>query len=96
MYPGLKFNKFHGAFCVSREFVHKYHMAGIVSEESSESFNSVPENIKDRLKGMPATTEKAKLMCDWTQGNTRELIVDSKRKIANNCTGRWEMRDFLS
>ena len=23
VYPGLKFNKFHGAFCVSREFVHK-------------------------------------------------------------------------
>ena len=63
-------------------------MAGIVSEESNESFNSVLENIKDRLKGMPATTGKAKLMCARTQGNTKEAIVDPKRKITNKCTGR--------
>merc|ERR1712238_596794 len=25
-FPGMKFNKFHGLFCGTRNFIHKYHM----------------------------------------------------------------------
>ena len=38
-FPGKLFNKFHGMFCTIRHFIHKYHMAGRISEESNEAFN---------------------------------------------------------
>ena len=56
-------------------------MAGIVSEEGSESFNTELENIKNRLGCMPATTGKAELMCARTQGNTKCEVLNCKRKI---------------
>ena len=87
-YPGQKFNKFHNAFCVTRDFVHKYEMAGIVSEEGSEAFNAALENIKNRLSGMPETTRKAELMCARTQGNTKCEVLNSKRKVIEDRTGK--------
>ena len=48
-FPGQKFNKFHAAFCTARDYVHAYHMAGRVSEESNESFNAVLGNVKELL-----------------------------------------------
>ena len=68
-------------FCVAREFVHNFHMAGIASEEGSEAFMAVLENVKDSLRRMPVSTGKAELMCVRTQGNTKEGSLNSKRTI---------------
>ena len=50
--------KFHAMFCTIREFVHRYEMAGRVSEESNDSFNGTLAEIKDRLKSMPGTKQQ--------------------------------------
>ena len=63
-------------------------MAGIVSEEGSEAFNTKIENVKEALRGMPATTGRAELMCARTQGNTKASTLRSKRKIAEDRKGK--------
>ncbi len=49
-FPGKSFNKFHGLFCTVRRYVHTFHMAGRVSEESGESFNGTQADTK-KLSG---------------------------------------------
>ena len=57
---GVQFNNFHRLFCTTRNFIHKYHMAGRVSEESNEAFNAVLANVKQMLRTMPATGGRMK------------------------------------
>ena len=61
-FPRMKFNKFHGLFCGTRNFIHKCHMAGRVSEESNESFNSVMANMKKMLQSMGSTVGRIDLL----------------------------------
>ena len=62
------FNKFHGMFCTNRHFIHKYHMAGWVSEESNEAFNDALEKSERLLACMPATVGQLELVNRRTQG----------------------------
>ena len=39
-------------------YVHKYHMAGGVNEETTEAFNAVLEKVKNLLKSMKITVGK--------------------------------------
>jgi len=57
-FPGQNFNKFHDMFCIIHRFIHKYEMAGRISEESNEAFNSTLVDIKTRLETMPITTTR--------------------------------------
>ena len=87
-FPGQKFNKFHAAFCTARDYVHAYHMAGRVSEESNESFNAVLEKVKDLLKSMPTTVGRVGLINARAQGNLKSSVSEHKRKITDATTGR--------
>ena len=87
-YPGQKFNKFHSAFCAVRNYVHKYHMAGRVNEESTEAFNSVLERVKNLLKSMKTTVGQVDLMSARMQGNLKVENLEPKRKIAARTTGK--------
>ena len=54
-FPGKSFNRFHGMFCLIRNFVHKYEMAGRVLEESNELFNGVFASVKRLPESMWGT-----------------------------------------
>ena len=55
-YSGQTFDKFRGMFCAICRFIHKYEIAGRISEESNEALNSTHTDIKTRLRTMPTTT----------------------------------------
>ena len=77
----MKFNKFHGLFCGTRNIVHRYHMAGRVPEESNKSFNSVMASPKNMLQIMYSTVDKIELLNYRAQGNLKAEIIEEKMKI---------------
>jgi len=86
-FPDVKFNKFHGLFCATRNFIHRYGMAGRVSEESLESFNAVVAEIKKVLRSMPTTTGRMKKINERLQGNLKEEVVKDRVMIDEKYTG---------
>ena len=74
-FEGVKFNKFHGLFCTTRNFIHKYGMAGRVSEESNAYFNRVLADIKRTLKSVSRTTGQVAMI------NARESSIKIKKQI---------------
>jgi hypothetical protein len=87
-FPGQSFNKFHALFCAIRSFIHKYHMAGRVSEESNESFNHVMDKKMTLLASMPITVGRVNLVNARTQGNLKADVSDKKMFIAEKGTGK--------
>ena len=86
-YPDVDFNKFHGLFCATRNFNHKYGMAGRVSEESLESFNAVLAEVKSVLRGLPTTTGRMKKINERMQGNLKEEVSKDRMMIEEKYTG---------
>ena len=58
-------------------------MAGRVSEESNESFNSVMANMKKMLQRMHSTVGRIDLLNYRAQGNLKPEIIEEKLKILN-------------
>ena len=77
-FPGQSFNKFHALFCAIRSFIHKYHMAGRISEESNESFNHIMDKKMTLLALMPITVGRVNLVNARTQGNLKADVSDKK------------------
>lgn len=57
-FPGKSFNKFHGIFCTVRIYVHRYHMAGRVSEESGKAYNGMVKDTKGIVACMPCDSRR--------------------------------------
>ena len=74
-FTGMKFDKFHGLFCTSHNFIYKYHMAGRVSEESNEAFNAVLANVKRMLRCMSATVGRIKTINQQTQVKLKSSVA---------------------
>ena len=87
-FPGMKFNKFHGMFCAIRKYVHEYHMAGRISEESNEAFNATLAEIKGRLRCMPVTSTRIKVTNARTQSNLNGEMLDNKVKLKAQVSGK--------
>ena len=87
-FPGQSFNKFHALFCAIRSFIHKYHMAGRVSEESNESFNHVMDKKMTLLASMPITVGQVNLVNARTQGNLKADVSDKKMSIVEKGKGK--------
>ena len=87
-FPGKSFNKFHGMFCTIRHFIHKYHMAGRVSEESNEAFSGTLAKVKRLLACMPATVGRIELVNARTQGNLKGEILEPKLIIRSAIVGK--------
>ena len=51
-FANMSFNKFHGLFFGTRNFVHKYKVKDIFSEENCESYMLVLDKQKERRRGM--------------------------------------------
>ena len=77
-FPDQSFNKFHALFCAIRSCIHKYHMAGRVSEESNESFNHVMDKQMTLLSLVTITVGRVSLVSARTQGNLKEGVSDKK------------------
>jgi hypothetical protein len=88
IFPGQSFNKFHALFCAIRSFIHKYHMAGRVSEESNESFNHVMDKKMTLLSSMPITVGRVSLVNARTQGNLKADVSDKKLFIMEKGKGK--------
>ena len=84
----MKFNKFHGLFCTTRDFVHKYHMAARVSEESNEAFNAVLASVKRMLRCMPATVGRIKTTNQQTQVKLKLSVAKPGNIILEATTDR--------
>ena len=87
-FPGMKFNKFHGMFCTIRRFVHRYEMAGRISEESNEAFNGTLADIKAMLRCMPTTTTRVEVTNARTQSNLNGDIMQEKIVLKTGITGK--------
>ena len=84
----MKFNKYHDMFCAIRRFVHKYEMAGRISEESNEAFNATLAEIKRRLRCMPTTSTRIEVTNARTQSNLNGDILEHKIKLKVATTGK--------
>lgn len=80
-FPGKGFNKFHGLFCTVRNFVHRYHMAGIVSEESNEAYNGTLATIKRPLCTMSSHTKRINKINERAQGNLKQKVMEQRLVI---------------
>ena len=87
-FPGKSFNKFHGLFCTIRNFMHKYEMAGRISEESNEGSNGILADTKERLRCMPSDKERIHLTSVRTQGNLNGNILEEKLAIGASIQGK--------
>ena len=76
-FAGKNFNKFHGLFCTIRQFVHTYHMAGRVSEESGEAYNGTLKFIKGNLGSMPNKNKRITTTMAKEQGNIKGSILEA-------------------
>ena len=80
-FPDASFNKFHGLFCTTRNYIHLFGMAGRVSEESNESFNALLANVKALLRSMPTTMTRQGKVNERLQSNTKEeQVTDFERE----------------
>ena len=80
-FPGKSFNKFHGVFCTIRNYVHLYHMAGRVSEESNEAYNGTLADTKRTLQCMPSHTKRINKIAERSQGNLKGKVMESRLVI---------------
>ena len=87
-FPGKSFNKFHGMFCTIREFVHKYHMAGRISEESNEAYNGTLAETKKVLRSMPSTTKRIAKITERSQANLKGQVLEYRLKIQKATQGK--------
>ena len=82
-FPGKSFNKFHGIFCTVRNYVHLYHMAGRVSEESNEAYNGTLDDTKSTLRCMPSHTKRIDKVTERSQANLKGEVLESRLVIQN-------------
>ena len=87
-FPGMKFNKFHGLFCTVRHFVHEYHMAGRVSEESNEAYNGTLKHVKGPLRAMPVKGKRIETITNRAQRNIKGPVLDAKLKTQSSIKGK--------
>jgi hypothetical protein len=87
-FPGKKFNKYHAMFCTIRNFVHRYEMAGRISEESNEAFNGTLAEVKSRLRCMPTTEKRVEVTNARTQSNLKGDILMEKIALQSSITGK--------
>ena len=80
-FPGKSFNKFHGVFCTICNYVHLYHMAGRVSEESNEAYNGTLADTKRTLQCMPSYTKRIDKIAERSQGNLKGKVMESRLVI---------------
>ena len=73
-------------FCATRNFVHKYGMAGRVFEESLESFNAVLAKVKRVLRGSSTTIGQMKKINERMQENLKEEVSKDRMMIEDKCT----------
>ena len=98
-FPGQSFNKFHALFCAIRSFIHRYHMAGRVLEESNEYFNHVMDEKMKMLATMPVTVGRVNLVMARTQGNLKADVSEKKLVIMDKGKGKkarsvWTTREI--
>ena len=74
-------------FCSICNFVHRYEMAGRVSEESNELFNGVLMLVKRLLASMPVTVVRVELINARIQGNLNGDISEPELVILKKTTG---------
>ena len=93
------FNKCHGLLCTTRNCIHKYSMAGSVSNESNKYFNNVLADIKRLLKNMSQMTGRVRMINDRAQSNLKEKVlqprVEIAEKVARNKRGPKVWRETL-
>ena len=70
-FPGKSCNKFHGISFTIREFVHKYHMSGQISEESNKAYNGTLAETKKVLRNMPSTNQNIDKITERSQANLK-------------------------
>ena len=70
-FPCKKFNKYHGAFCCNRHFVHYFNMAGQVSEGSNKAYNATMANVKKIIECMHLHKQQIKKITQRSQGNLK-------------------------
>ena len=87
-FPGKGFNKFHGMFCTIRRFVHHYHMAGLVSEESNEAYNGTLADTKATLSSMPSHKQRINKITKRSQGNLKGEVMSSRLTIQRATKGK--------
>ena len=75
------FNKYHELFCTIRGFVHTYHMAGQILEESNKAFNGTLAFTKTNLRSMQSTNNRVQVTTVQTQGNLKGGILNDKLTI---------------
>ena len=80
-FPGRSFIKFHGIFCTIREFVHRYHMAGRISEESNETYNGTLAETKKVLRSMPCMTKRVEKITERSQANLKGEVLHHRLNI---------------
>ena len=86
-YQDVDFNKFHGLFFATRNFIHKYGMAGSVSKESLESFNAVLAEVKRVLRRLSTTTGGIQKINKRMQVNLKEEVSKDRMMIEEKYTG---------
>ena len=87
-FPGKGFNKFHGMFCTIRRFVHHYHMAGLILEESNEAYNGTLADTKETLSSMPSHKQRINKITERSQGNLKGEVMSSRLIIARKTKGK--------
>ena len=89
-FPNIKFNKFHGLFCATRDYIRKHGMAGRVSEESLEAFNAVLARMKELLRAMSTIVQRQKKANEHLQGNLKAEVASNSALVlmSDNCRGQ--------
>ena len=87
-FPGMSFNKYHGMFCAIHDYVHQYHMAGRVSEESNEAYNGTLKEVKRILRCMVSDESRTQKITERSQINLNSGVVDKKLEISNRIKGK--------
>ena len=70
-----------------RNFVHRYKAIGIFSEKSCESYMSVLEKQKERLRGVPQIERRVNLISGRDQVNLKTSVYDPNMKILKKSIG---------
>ena len=87
-FPGVGFNKYHGAFCTVRNYVHRYEMTGRISEESHEAYNATMADVKTIVRCMPCDEKRVEKIAERTQGNLKGEVATSRLEISRKRKGK--------
>ena len=63
-------------------------MAGRISEESNEAFNTTLANVKTRLRCMPTTSTRIETTNARTQSNLNGEVLDHKVELQDSLKGK--------